>query len=585
MRSYDNFYVTVFNDMRGKWAGIILFDLLWIGVFVLLTYLVLFFNGILLDAVAGSSGFYGVSGYLKSTMLSIPGSIFSGCYEGFVFCALCNLPLILIRNPGDSPFAHLFDTFKDIKRSVITGLFYALILFVAITILRLWLLIIGVLCIPLAIIPPLFFIVYVLLALTPSILYAYIYYSYCMVPNILYDNPDKLAFDAFRESKEMMKGYKLMLIKKHLPIILIIAVLGIGLGAGSYAMIGGTEGITETQEMFARQDKYEDQVRISNDFEAKRAEVEAKREANTEPVPVYDPEKMTKRQYIEEIERYKQRTAHRESEADLTVLQNLVDARDELKQQDYAPTHHDDVVLARFKRTMVFLVLFSILLICALPFFWVVQAEFYALVFDASDRKMLADEEKEEKLRKAKEFMNRKALAAGETPEDEPKPDKPKSPSPQDGPKEGPAQKRELRIKSDFNFGKDEASIRAAQHITEFTLSSVVTDDDEIDADDLSPAPVASHAAAPSTQKPEIPEPQETPSPAPSIQDTHASALSLSDLELQDSKSLLDDLDFGSLGDSPDATSQKDETKHSQPNDASDDALSLSSKFDFTGLG
>ncbi len=590
MRSYDHIYLSVFDDLRGKWSGIILVDVIWIALFVFVNILGIALTYWLINAVIGPEGFIGggMSQYFQSTLLSIPASILTGCFDGLAFYALNNTPLAIMRNPKNNPLSHFLDAFKDAKRAIISGIFYSLIIFAAFTLLRFWLIIAGIICIPLGMLSPyLYMFAMFILSCAPLVLYAYIYYSFCMVPNILYDYPDKLAFDAFRESKDLMTGFRLSLLKKHLPIILILAALGIGLGAGSYAMIGGAQGIAETQEMWARQNQHVVQVH-SNNFEAKREAIEAQKAANTEPVPVYDPEKMTQREYIEAVERYKQRVEHRESEADLYLLQDLVDAKAELEQTTYAPTHHDDIVMARFKRTMLFLVLFSIFLICALPFFWAVQAEFYILIYDSSDKKMLEDDLKANKLKQAKDFMQRKTKALGtDLPEaDQPeKPDKPEPKKPNDGPKEGPAQKRELRIKSDFNFGRDEASIRAAQHITEFTLDSVITEDDDAEIEQPAPMKVADMTPPSDAKETETHATASNEMPASDKNNDvlTASTQSAPNLERSEPKSLLDDLDFGSLKNVELPSENKD--KAEKPEIAQDKNLSLASKFDFTNLG
>ena len=416
MRSYDHFYLSVFDDMRGKWGGIVFADLLWIAFFLAINVLVYLFGGWLTYQVLGPEGISdGLAGFFQTIALGIPLAILTGCFEGFAFYALANLPLAMIRHPGHAPFRHIFDAFKDTKRAVITGLFYALILFAAMLVLRFWLILLGILLIPVMMLSHILgIILYALLALSPFGLYAYIYYTYCMVPNILYDNPDKLAFDAFRESKDMMKGFKLSLFKKHLPILLILLALGAGLSLGAYTMIGGARGISETQDMFTRRDKFAEHAQAMQHAEATDNEMPSDHVYAPEPVPVFDPEKMTQRQYLELITQYKQRTAKREAKADLSALQNLIDVTEELKHQSYAPTHHDDIVMARFKRTIVLFGLLCIFLIGMLPFFWAIQAEFYVLLEESGDKKMLEDALREEKLKKAKDFMQRKAKIMAE---------------------------------------------------------------------------------------------------------------------------------------------------------------------------
>ncbi len=428
MSSETYLYQSMSDNMAGKWLPTLLVYFIW-------TILTTIFT-------LGCSMIHPVASYISAFIAG-----------GFLLYTFSTLPLANVRQPNAHVLEHAFEAFTDTKRIIIMSLLFALIVFAAALLCTFFIFGATVLFAGAAgnSIVSLFLFISIVGVGIPTTFMLSIYYKYCLTPNYLYDDSNLSVLEAFKTSKNAMNGYKLTLFKNHVPIYLVWILLYILLHVGIFTSLGGAQGMVDTYEMLERheeQQKIAEAAQAQADLETANAYLKAQKASPKEHIPAYDPNTMTKDEYIRLLNSYGQRETVQDSKKDLAVLDQFIKATDNISKQAIAPTHHDDELMANLKLAILCVILFCIFMFFTLPLYWAIQNELYLMLADMNDTK-----------KDAIERVTR--MQQGRLPEptpSEPTPPsnapRPTEPRPQTPPEPvAPAPKRELGAGLNFDFG------------------------------------------------------------------------------------------------------------------------------------
>ena len=344
-------YTSLREHMAGKW---IYSSLLGIFVYVLSIVLTVVASLCISHILILTVGKLNVYIYSAIFYTSI------GIFTGIATCFVVAIPLGNAMHPERSIVSNACSSLQYIPRACAYGIFNTLLSFLPAVIVFIFAL--------LPICPNIFL---PIIGVIAQIITYKIYYYYIIVPCIFYEDRSIGFIDALKQSKNVMTGQRLALFLHQLPFVLFLILAVGGCFTLAFNTAGGSQGIHEIIDI------YEKKNLAANSDSAKpnKFDEPVDRTFNNAPIPVYDPNTMTREEYIRSIRIYESQNDFNKTANDLNTLDDYINTVNTAER--YILTSADVQKLAQGRKAMIIAALAAFLAAFGLMGFIAVETEFY----------------------------------------------------------------------------------------------------------------------------------------------------------------------------------------------------------------